>query len=266
MKFLIVLVSAFAASSAAPSLLALQPTIYSSYGSLPVIAAGPAVTQYHAQDELGQYSYGYAGGPSAKNEVKTIDGVTRGSYSYVDSNAKLQTVEYVADALGFRVAATNLPTPPVDTNVAPVDTGKAPEPVEDTVEVKKAREEHLAAVAKAAAESDEVPEAPEAPELVAPEPVEDTVEVKQAREEHLQAVEEAKARQSQPIVVEQPQLIQSPAATLIQAPITTFVQGPAVRYLSAPAAVQVAQVYAARPASSFAYSVAAPGYPQLIAY
>ncbi|CAL8110100.1 unnamed protein product [Orchesella dallaii] len=46
--------------------------------------AVPAVTssQYHAQDELGQYSYGYAGGPSAKAEAKTFDGVTRGMLSF----------------------------------------------------------------------------------------------------------------------------------------------------------------------------------------
>ena len=39
---------------------------------------GTVTTQYHAQDELGQYSYGYSGGPSAKHETRTLDGVTRG--------------------------------------------------------------------------------------------------------------------------------------------------------------------------------------------
>lgn len=43
----------------------------------PVVVA-PVSTQYHAQDELGQYTYGYSGGPSAKHETKTLDGVTRG--------------------------------------------------------------------------------------------------------------------------------------------------------------------------------------------
>lgn len=44
-------------------------------------------------------------------EVKTLDGVTRGGYSYIDANGILQKVNYVSDPInGFRVAATNLPT------------------------------------------------------------------------------------------------------------------------------------------------------------
>lgn len=173
--------------------------------------------------------------------MKTLDGVTRGSYSYIDSNAQLQTVNYVADALGFRVAATNLPKAPVDTNVAPVDNAEAPRQVEDTAEVKQARAEHLAAVSKARSEAsdDEGTEG-------APEPVEDTPEVKQAREEHLQAVEDAKNRS--PVVAEQPQLIQSP-----------LVQPAAIHLAASPVAV-----WRTAPASAFAYSVYAPGHPQLI--
>jgi len=89
-------------AAAAPGL------IYSA--GAPVIAAAPyavapAVTssQYHAQDELGQYSYGYAGGPSAKAESKDAFGNVRGSYSYIDSNGLQQVVNYVADPVnGFR--------------------------------------------------------------------------------------------------------------------------------------------------------------------
>jgi hypothetical protein len=78
-----------------------------------VIPAAHIASQYHAQDELGQYSYGYSGGPSAKHEVKTADGVTRGAYSYVDGNGLVQSASYVSDPLnGFRVAATNLPAAP----------------------------------------------------------------------------------------------------------------------------------------------------------
>lgn len=173
------------------------------------------------------FSFSYSGGPSAKSEVKTLDGVTRGSYSYIDAESKLQTVNYVADHLGFRVAATNLPTPPVDTNSAPVASpAQAPTPVEETPEVKKARAEHLAAVAQARSESSE----PEAEELVAPEPVEDTEEVKQARSEHLQAVEEAKARLSSPIVA-------TSAVHLAHVPLT---------------------IVRSDPSASFAYSVLAP--------
>ena len=69
--------------------------------------------QYHVQDDLGQYIYGYSGGPSAKVETKTLDGVTRGKYSYVDGNGIIQSANYVADDVnGFRVAATNIPVGP----------------------------------------------------------------------------------------------------------------------------------------------------------
>lgn len=70
----------------------------------------PCFSQYHAQDELGQYSYGYSGGLSAKSETRSADGVTRGGYSYIDANGIVQSVNYVSDPVnGFRVAATNLP-------------------------------------------------------------------------------------------------------------------------------------------------------------
>ena len=43
--------------------------------------------------------------------------MTRGSYSYVDPNGLLQTVNYISDAMGFRVAATNLPVHDVAAHV-----------------------------------------------------------------------------------------------------------------------------------------------------
>ena len=130
------------------------------YAAAPVVGA-PASSQYHAQDELGQYSYGYAGGPSAKSEVKTADGITRGAYSYVDANGLLQQVQYVSDPVnGFRVAATNLPVAPaapapVALAAAPVHAiavpAGAPLPVQDTPEVAAAKAAHALAHAEAAA-------------------------------------------------------------------------------------------------------------------
>ncbi|XP_015372426.1 PREDICTED: cuticle protein 19.8-like [Diuraphis noxia] len=82
---------------------------------LPVHHA-PATTQYHSQDELGQYAYGYSGGPSSKHEQRTADGVTSGGYSYVDANGIVQSLAYVSDPVnGFRVSGTNLPS---DSNTA----------------------------------------------------------------------------------------------------------------------------------------------------
>merc|ERR1712106_407701 len=77
----------YAAYAAAP---------YAGYG----YAAAPAAasSQYHAQNELGGYNYGYTDGLSTKHESKNAFGATIGSYSYLDSNNKVQTVNYVADA------------------------------------------------------------------------------------------------------------------------------------------------------------------------
>ncbi|XP_043265567.1 uncharacterized protein LOC122405119 [Colletes gigas] len=69
----------------------------------------PVYHQYQ-NTRTGEHAYSYAGGPSAKEEIKDADGVTRGSYSYVDANGILQSVFYVADENGFRVAATDLPS------------------------------------------------------------------------------------------------------------------------------------------------------------
>ncbi|XP_012061035.1 PREDICTED: uncharacterized protein LOC105624250 [Atta cephalotes] len=73
--------------------------------------ADPLPVYHQSQDtRAGVHAYSYAGGPSAKEEIRGLDGVTRGSYSYVDAHGILQSVFYVADEDGFRVAATNLPT------------------------------------------------------------------------------------------------------------------------------------------------------------
>ena len=79
--------------------------------------AGPAIvapgtapsSQYHAEDEAGQYNYGYSGPLSSKQEVKSADGVVRGSYSYLDANGQIQKVDYISDVLGFRAVGTNIP-------------------------------------------------------------------------------------------------------------------------------------------------------------
>lgn len=185
-----------------------------------IAAQSPVLSQYHSQDALGQYTYGYNGGSSAKVESRSIDGITRGSYSYVDGGGRLQTVEYTADALnGFRTAATNLPKAPID----------------DTPEVIQAKAEHFRAFNEASRRSDNenINDQPIAAQIVAlpsdtpgsysytinlptffpgpqliaarslpfrfqlnnasPYPI-DTPEVAQAKIQHFKAVEEQKAR------------------------------------------------------------------------
>merc|ERR1712141_904147 len=148
-----------------------------------VIAAPalPQTSQFQSQDEFGNLAYGYSNLNSAKQEAGNTYGGVTGSYSYTDANGLIQTVNYIADGLGFRVQATNLPVAPVAElaqpvheyilpiapvfegvqapapvheyvlPVAPVYDGVAPAPVEKTPEVLAAEAEHLALVAAAAA-------------------------------------------------------------------------------------------------------------------
>merc|ERR1719239_934147 len=73
----------------APTAFAAPVTISQPAPIAPVAIPSVPSSQFHAQDEFGQHSFGY---------------------QYVDANNILQTVNYVADDVnGFRVAATNIP-------------------------------------------------------------------------------------------------------------------------------------------------------------
>merc|ERR1712110_936109 len=115
----------------------------------PVAASAPTHSQFHGQDELGGYNYGYQTAESSKQETRTPDGIVQGTYSYVDANGILQTVNYISDAEGFKVAATNLPQAPLP-EAAPVAAPAAyvePAPVaaaeSDDMEVVAAQETPL---------------------------------------------------------------------------------------------------------------------------
>jgi hypothetical protein len=177
MKSFVVLAAVLACAAAKPGLVGYGglPLGYSAYGystlgyGAPAVtyAAGPAVsyaapavtyaapavvapavtkTQYHAQDELGQSSHGYAYPGQAAAEVRDAAGNVRGSYAYINPNGEEIRVNYVADGAGFRVASNALP-------VAPAATLVGPAPVQDTPEVVAARAAHLAAVQEASARS-----------------------------------------------------------------------------------------------------------------
>ena len=94
--------------------MAADPVVIPAAAPAVAVAAPVVSSQYHAQDELGQYNYGYSNPNSAKVETKSADGIVRGSYTYVDPEGKLQTVQYISDAFGFRVAGTNIPVHVVD--------------------------------------------------------------------------------------------------------------------------------------------------------
>merc|ERR1712165_602678 len=125
-------------AAAAPAVAA-APVAATYAAAAPVVAAAPvaapASSQFQAQDEFGNIAYGYQNINSAKQESGNAYGGVTGSYTYADE-AGVHTVNYVADALGFRVAGDNLPVAPVHAAVAPVNTLA---PVVDTPEVVEAK-------------------------------------------------------------------------------------------------------------------------------
>jgi len=136
--------------AAAPVPYAAAPVPYAA--AMPYVAAPSVNSQFHAQDELGQYNYGFSNPSASKQEIKTADGVVRGGYSYVDANGQTQVAEYYSDATGFHVARTDLPVAPVAAAVAPVAALAA---VQETPEVAEARAQHAQAHAEALAAASE---------------------------------------------------------------------------------------------------------------
>merc|ERR1711971_770979 len=230
MNAFITLFAVVASASAAPQLV-YHPRVHGVAG-YPYAAAGayagaPIPTPHNpssafaAQDEFGNTQYGYSNLNSQKHEVgNTYTGV-QGSYSYVDANGVVQTTNYIADGLGFRVQATNLPVAPVapeveplvapvhvydlpvapvheyELPVAPVYTGVAPAPVEDTPEVAAAKAAHLALLAGAEAPAAVEAEAPAAVEVEAPVEEEAPAAVEPVVEaEEAEAVVERRRRQT----------------------------------------------------------------------
>ncbi len=153
--------------------------VRTAYTGIPPTAAYPvaygyppvSATQYHAQDELGQASFGYAHPGQAATNLRDGFGNQIGSYAYINPEGKEVRVSYTADSRGFRVLSNDLPVAPVANLVAPVQ-------VEDTPEVAKAKADH--AVAVTAAKSGV---APVAPVVALPSPVQDTPEVVAAKAE-----------------------------------------------------------------------------------
>lgn len=75
---------------------------YASTATLNAVPAAPSTLQFHAQDEFGNYVYGYDNANSAKKEVGNAGVGVTGSYTVKDLQGS-RTVHYVADAHGFRI-------------------------------------------------------------------------------------------------------------------------------------------------------------------
>uniref|UniRef100_A0A1I8Q877 Cuticle protein 7 n=1 Tax=Stomoxys calcitrans TaxID=35570 RepID=A0A1I8Q877_STOCA len=105
--------------------------------------------QYHGQDGLGQYAYGYKDWNQGKNEKKDASGTVTGTYKYVQPHGRDFIANYYADKSGFHVEdnrPAHLKNPPTKTPA-----------------VKKAEEEHFRLWGEFAAAAGQNPD-PYAPE------------------------------------------------------------------------------------------------------
>jgi len=187
-------------------------------------------SQYHSQDELGQYAYGHASAGQAHSAVRDYTGAVRGSYTYINAEGEEVVAHYIADAGGFRVSSNALPVAPTfdgEAPVAPEFNLEAPvfdleapvfdlEQVMDTPEVEAAKAEHFrlvaehkAAVEAALAASAEAAEAPaeETPAEVAEEEtvVEETPVAEAAVAEEETAAEETPVVETAEVATEEPE-------------------------------------------------------------
>merc|ERR1712212_1470802 len=126
-------------------------------------------SQYHSQDELGQFSFGHISADQAHHQVRDFTGAVQGSYTYIDADGEQVVAHYIADSNGFRVSSNALPVAPTFDGVAP-EGPVAPvaselvapvfdlEQVMETEEVMAARAEHFRLVAEhtAAVDAEEV--------------------------------------------------------------------------------------------------------------
>merc|ERR1711922_108960 len=64
----------------------LNAAVSAAVAPVPVAIPATPSSQFHAQDEFGQFNFGYQNINSNKQESRDAFGVTRGSYQYVDAN------------------------------------------------------------------------------------------------------------------------------------------------------------------------------------
>merc|ERR1712168_608896 len=64
---------------------------------------GITAMQHHAQDEFGNYKYGYANPTAQKEEQGNVNTAVTGSFNYNVAPGLNRRVDYIADAAGFRI-------------------------------------------------------------------------------------------------------------------------------------------------------------------
>ena len=88
----------------APAVPVAAPVQYASTASVRAVPSAPSTSQYHKQDELANFEYGYDNVNSAATQSGNAYTGVAGTYT-VKHPAPGRTISYVADGLGFRVTA-----------------------------------------------------------------------------------------------------------------------------------------------------------------
>lgn len=145
--------------------------------------AATFVTQYIAQDELGQISFGYAHPGQAATNYRDAWGNQFGNWAFTTPEGKQIIVAYVADDQGYRAFSEHLPIAPTILIEAPTET----------VEVAAARAQHLASHQEIKNRPDMAPPTM-TPSTQLPQSVTDTPEVALARAEFMKVFSEVKSR------------------------------------------------------------------------
>merc|ERR1712168_193072 len=94
------------AVAAAPVIAQPAPVTYASTASVKAVPAAVHAQQYHAQDEFGNYQYGYDNPNSQKNEAGNALTGVKGHYVVKNAFGGVRRYDYVADGAGFRAHRT----------------------------------------------------------------------------------------------------------------------------------------------------------------
>jgi len=93
---------------AAPATYVAQPAVAATQtvATVKAVPANVHAQQYHAQDEFGNYEYGYDNPQSQKKEAGNVLTGVQGHYVVKDDYGLIRRYDYVADGAGFRAHRT----------------------------------------------------------------------------------------------------------------------------------------------------------------
>merc|ERR1739844_321637 len=117
----------YAAPYASAARVVAAPAPALAVAAAPVAAVAPenVASQFHAQDEFGNYQYGYANINSQKHEIGNVNTGVEGTYSHVDANGEIQTTNLPVAPVAALRHKRSAPIAPIGAPLAGYPTGLA---------------------------------------------------------------------------------------------------------------------------------------------